>query len=347
VTDRDIMAKTWASGLSVCAFTAIAQRLHVINGCSQEPMWIAAHGSNGYAETIKLNPGQQHDFDVDGKSALRYWPKMGCDASGQQCRLGDSGGPGQTCKDGLGCAPPVDSKFEITPTGSVDWWDTSAVDGYTLPFKVDLSSECRGQSPDIDCSGLTLDNCPSENIQNYGTKSLNVKHPTFGGSVGCYSPCGLLTYRNWNNPDGNHGNGDNIAGPYCCPPPWTPESCRAGPSASMHFTSYIHSKCPHTYAYSYDDADGLHTCPPNTHYTWTLFCPSGGSPVPPPPPSPRPTPTPMPTPTPSGGAWQPCNGGVCCNPHTPVKQYCPGGFACQECGGGDACQCPSQVDIAV
>jgi len=56
-------------------------------------------------------------------------------------------------------------------------------------------------------------------------------------------------------------------------------------------------------------------------------------------PSPSPTPSPTPSPSPSPG-WRPCSGGVCCNPHTSVPQYCPGQIRCQECGGGDACQCP-------
>jgi hypothetical protein len=44
-----------------------------------------------------------------------------------------------------------------------------------------------------------------------------------------------------------------------------------------------------------------------------------------------------PTPSPSP-AWQPCTGGVCCNPHR--GQICPDGEQCQPCGGSNSCQCP-------
>merc|ERR1711939_902795 len=64
------------------------------------------------------------------------------------------------------------------------------------------------------------------------------------------------------------------------------------------------------------------------------------SPTPAPVPSPTPSPSPSPSPTPSPASWQPCSGGVCCNPHLSPAQFCPDGEQCQPCGGGDACQCP-------
>ena len=49
--------------------------------------------------------------------------------------------------------------------------------------------------------------------------------------------------------------------------------------------------------------------------------------------------TPSP-PAPPRGSWQPCSGGICCNPYSDSIQYCPGGILCQQCGGALACQCP-------
>merc|ERR1711918_168192 len=89
-------------------------------------------------------------------------------------------------------------------------------------------------------------------------------------------------------------------------PPVTVEQCRAGPANTMEYTQLIHSECPSVYSYAYDDAVGLQTCPPDTVYTWTLFCPAGGAPAPPTPPTP-PTPTPSPAPTPPPSAS--CNVG--------------------------------------
>merc|ERR1711988_2055367 len=85
------------------------------------------------------------------------------------------------------------------------------------------------------------------------------------------------TTSNWNNPFGTHSPPDDIANPYCCPtPPVSSEECRAGPADSMEYTQLIHAQCPNVYGYAYDDAVGLQTCPGDTVYTWTLFCPGGG-----------------------------------------------------------------------
>merc|ERR1719345_510381 len=107
---------------------------------------------------------------------------MGCDASGNHCAIGDSGGPGEGCViriTGKGdnytqCAPPTDSKFEATfappnaPTR--DTVDMSLVDGYSLPFKLEVAGgNCtRAQQPfqEMDCSGLSLKQCPTAEILN-------------------------------------------------------------------------------------------------------------------------------------------------------------------------------------
>merc|ERR1711894_684215 len=114
-------------------------------------------------------------------------------------------------------------------------------------------------------------------------------------------------------------------------PPVSPDQCRAGPVKTADFTKLIHAKCPHVYAFAYDDGVGLQVCPSTTVYTWTLFCPSG--PIPPtPPPMPTPRPTPPPTPPPSP---------VTCNVGDSVQ--CPGSSSM--CAGNQCCPdgsiCPS------
>merc|ERR1712012_416058 len=120
---------------------------------------------------------------------------------------------------------------------------------------------------------------------------------------------------------------------YCCPtPPVSSEQCRAGPADTMEYTQLIHKQCPHVYSYAYDDAVGLQTCPNDTIYTWTLFCPDGGSPVPP---SPVPSPGPIPPSPPSPSPSPSCNVGD--------SVFCPDGST--RCAGNQCCNdgstCPS------
>lgn len=266
-------------------------RLTVVNGCGSKPIWIASDGVSG-AAVVKLLPGARHTYSTpNGLHSTRFWPKMGCNDAGQACTLGDSGGTGQSCATD-GCAPPVDSKFEAsfgnqagdckTSAGNCDWWDTSGVDGFTLPYKVEISDHCKTngyKGVDVDCSALALSECPrAESLGSAGSVDLHLLHPHSHEVVGCYSPCSKLTMSNWNNPTGTHAPQDSVANPFCCPtPPVSPAQCRAGPAAKSQYSNLIHAKCPHVYSYAYDDGVGLQVCPPETLYTWTLFCPPASS----------------------------------------------------------------------
>lgn len=90
----------------------------------------------------------------------------------------------------------MDSKFEATfgcvldppqrcahnpsapsePLGPTDWWDVSQVDGWTLPYKVEIDGDCPSAPKTIDCSKLSLDSCPSEEElgKGIGRKSLRL-----------------------------------------------------------------------------------------------------------------------------------------------------------------------------
>lgn len=188
-------------------------RLRVVNGCNKEPIWVAhmAQNDNGpNGQNVRLEPGKHFDFSTpDGLAGTRYWPKMRCDPEGNNCVIGESGGPGEICNSESGCAPPVDTKFEASfNANGEDWVDISLVDGYTLPFKfemrgggcsagfgnrsdftlpgywgqycddttgkhyyVDHSTGERFEDPPkiIDCSKLALDQCPR--AENMGTWS--------------------------------------------------------------------------------------------------------------------------------------------------------------------------------
>eukprot|EP00419_Tripos_fusus_P049330 CAMPEP_0172821232 /NCGR_PEP_ID=MMETSP1075-20121228/15800_1 /TAXON_ID=2916 /ORGANISM="Ceratium fusus, Strain PA161109" /LENGTH=414 /DNA_ID=CAMNT_0013662029 /DNA_START=180 /DNA_END=1424 /DNA_ORIENTATION=- len=91
-------------------------------------------------QNLRLEPLAQFDFETpSGMAGTRYWPKVGCDATGSNCEIGESGGPQEVCDKVHGCAPPVDTKFEASfDANGEDWVDISLVDGYTLPFRLEM-----------------------------------------------------------------------------------------------------------------------------------------------------------------------------------------------------------------
>ena len=215
------------------AFTEQTSRLRVVNGCPSEPLWFSYEVGSPYGvcgtiadpDFLKVNPGAYHDYSIPdaGLCGFRLWPQARCGADGKKiglsgddmdCEIGPSGGihskpycPGELVnKTGMGCSPPIDSKFEgsfgctyddearcrTTPQGATlfnvsDYWDTSLVDGWTLPFKVKVLDPCTFGPPDgtIDCLNLSIDQCPTdENLSTTGTSfpqlenvSLHLKHP--------------------------------------------------------------------------------------------------------------------------------------------------------------------------
>ncbi|MFZ6178522.1 thaumatin family protein [Nannocystis pusilla] len=287
-------------------------RLRIVNGCDQ-PMWVlhqvgAGGGTLDAANQILLAAqGDYYDYAIPdiGLAATRFWPGFGCDETGNGCAIGQSGGPpeqGFTCPP-EGCAPPIDSKFEGTfgclpgvapndcqdnPSApgmklpASDGWDTSMVDGFTVPYEVELLDDCPGgpQGGAIDCSELRLSDCPTaEDIstnQQFPALSavdLRADHPTTQEPGGCYSPCGKLTYANWGNAP-VYAPADAEAEYYCCPtPPIDVEACRQGPVVDTQFVGLIHDKCKQVYSYAYDDGIGNWSCPAGTRYRVTFYCP--------------------------------------------------------------------------
>lgn len=251
-------------------------------------------------KTLLSARGDALQFDIPDKglAAFRMWPGFGCDAEGNNCAVGQSGGPhgdGFSCPAGIGCAPGIDSKFEGTfgclasvpsascqlnpvdsqPLPRVDGWDTSAVDGFTAPFKVVVSGTCAdGPTGNlIDCSGLTLSRCPTSEEINGTATDLLLSQPGTAVHAGCMSPCSKLTLAQWN-PDGSYGPSSTEAAPYCCPtPPVSVPQCRSGVGASTEYVAAIHAHCGNTYAYAYDDLLGNFTCDAGTKYDVTFYCP--------------------------------------------------------------------------
>jgi hypothetical protein len=266
-------------------------RLRITNQCSQ-PIWVAHSDNVPDANDVRLDHGQSRDVPIPdaGLSAMRVWPKVGCDAGGQNCTIGDSVAP---CP-AKGCQPPVDSKFEASfaPKGSSadTWYNLSQVDGYTLPFKVVPRGNGaeKGACVTSDCSHLSLDMCPGdEDISGYGHQDLRIRDAQ-GHVIGCLSPC-----KKWNYPAPWGLGQPESADPglhLCCPTPIDPASGQctaqngcmtsgacsdAGDPMSVVHTRYVEamrSMCPSAYSYAYDDAAGLHNCPSDTGFE-VIFCP--------------------------------------------------------------------------
>jgi hypothetical protein len=314
--------------------TCTSKRLKIVNGCGQ-PMWIQFLTGNGGGTLnapnrhLLASSGSSIEYDIPDKglAGVRVWPGMGCDGNGHNCKMGASGGPpslGFTCPAGIGCAPPIDTKWEgsfgcmpnipssqcqVNPSGAGvlgrnDWWNTSMVDGYTTPVRVRVLGNCPvGPQVDnpggpvggvVDCSGLRFSDCPrGENLSTNGrfptlsNLDLLLRHPNPDGSpsgaiAGCFSPSGKLTMGQWQSLPRPPFTGltfdprDPQAEMYACPtPPISPAQCMAGPAARTAYTQMIHSRCNNTYAYPYDDTNGLLACPSATNlkYEVTFLCP--------------------------------------------------------------------------
>ena len=281
--------------------TPPATRLRVTNQCAQA-IWVAHSDNVPDTQNVKLTKGQSRDYQIPaaGLSAIRFWPKTGCDATGHGCAIGDSGeGGGKPCP-ATGCQAPLDSKFEASfaATGSTDqtWYNLSQVDGYTLPFKVQPfgSGAERNGCVSSDCSRLALAGCPGDDdlsgggaFPQYAHEDLRVRDAA-GNVVACAAPCKKMNY------PAPYGLGQpESVDPglhMCCPTPIDPATgrctaangcmtsaaCRAetDPRSVVHtdYVAALHAMCPSAYAFSYDDANGLHACPSDTSFEVT-FCP--------------------------------------------------------------------------
>ncbi|MFH1875183.1 MAG: hypothetical protein ABH859_08415 [Pseudomonadota bacterium] len=290
------------------------ERLKITNNCSYA-IWIQQQNMpSSVPAVVKLDAGESHEWAIPeaGQASTRFWPKTGCDGSGQNCTIGQSSDP---CTN---CPPPVDSKLEstwgcvlsnasqcgTTPQGNVigdTYWNMSAVDGYTLPFTTSVTDNTTTDSgapcEAVDCSSLDFNQCPTTaNLSEgrtgtifpqYASADLRVKN-TSDAIIGCYSPCKKFNYPTY---DG-YGLAEDSDPPiiYCCPTPYSTDAeceahpdtcvtsaqCRAGPGASNGYVTAIHAMCNNsTYAYAYDDNYGLRHCSAATkvHVTFGPNCP--------------------------------------------------------------------------
>lgn len=269
---------------------AATGRVLTIKSECEQPVWIQQQGHTGSPAVTKLAKGDTATYPIPdaGLPSTRYWPKTGCDDTGNNCKLGQSSPP---CP-AAGCAPPVDSKLEATwgctlpkeqctktPQGhhiQNTWWNSSAVDGFTLPYAIVVSPESDACS-NVTCAALDQTQCPSSEDLSQG---LTQKFPAdanvdlhVAGGGGCFSPCMALTYPAFGG-KGIQPPSADAAALYCCPtPPVSSAQCNAGPVVNTKYVDAIHKMCLDTaYGFAYDDAKGLRQCDPKVEVTMT-FCP--------------------------------------------------------------------------
>ncbi|THU78273.1 Osmotin thaumatin-like protein [Dendrothele bispora CBS 962.96] len=194
----------------------------------------------------------QVSFSVpDNWRSGRMWARRDCNFSSNpgpnSCLDGGCNG-GLVCDPHTGTGVPPASLAEWTLSTNPnipDNYDVSLVDGYNLPLRITNNVGC----PVADCPVDLGPNCPA-----------NQKGPfdSVGFPVGCKSACLV---------DPNPSNSRN-----CCSGQFnTPATCPSSGVANYH---YFKDNCPNAYAYAFDDATALKTCPSNLRADYTLtFCP--------------------------------------------------------------------------
>lgn len=276
--------------------------LNVKNNCPFT-IWVQQSKEHKLTDTPliqKIEASRSFHYAVDPKGikSTRFWPKWGCNAQGENCLWGQSvNGTGGAddyapCPAG-GCHAPADSKLEVTwgcayPNPAVNpqcehkkaqtYYNGSAVDGYSLPFKITRSGDPAASCQDIDCSGLNLAACPTDDNLSQGRSGVHPQYRSIdlriflqGSLTACFSPCKKMNYTQFGGLGLNEQSDEVVM--YCCPdPPILSPECNAGPVPKTKFVTTVHQMCPNTYGFAYDDSLAGFNCHFSTQLTLT-FCP--------------------------------------------------------------------------
>ena len=300
------LALAAAALVFIASTSALAQNtLKVANSCPF-PIWIQQDQVHQVPNTpliqmIASQDSYNYSIPPRGVQSTRFWPKTGCDGSGNNCKVGQTEPP---CP-AVGCSAPVDSKLEVSwgclsganncgGVNDITHFDLSQVDGFTLPYSVKLQSDDSGPDcknaacPAMDyrtACPTSVDLSTSGAFPDLKNQDLRVINPNTKEVVGCFSPCGKLTFaKNWG--AYNYQTNSPRAGFYCCqsidPPnknpipsldPGTSPGCRSGPAATNAYTNFIETACNNqVYGYAYDDVKGNRACKGATKLVLT-FCP--------------------------------------------------------------------------
>jgi len=231
-----------ASMAALLCGTAVAADFTVVNNCSYTVypgIYPATYSNGGW----QMAPGTQVSFTLASGWIGRIWGRIGCNSANPAvCSTGQCGGVGLQCAGTTGLAGTSLAEFNLNANGT-DWYDVSYVDGFDNPIGIKVSNaSCNSPST---CSSAPVSACSG----------------ALKSGAECLSPCTVF-------------NTDQ----FCCRGAFgTQATCVVAnwPAAEQSFVTNIHNSCPAEYAYAYDDANGLHTCPTGSSYTVT-FCPAGG-----------------------------------------------------------------------
>jgi len=285
-------------GLAAAALLTVAcsqpSRLRVVNGCGDEPIWVAAEADGRIAPdsaSIRIEPLQHHDFITpDGTSSARYWPKLRCNEQGTNCAVGSNGGHDEACVGPDGdrgrCAPAVDSRLEASfgnaalpcnpktaQTAGCDLVDVRPASGFTLPYRLETKGNCFREEDEviesnvIDCSRLSLEGCPaSEHLAGLGGLQVDLRavDPHTKQVSGCYSPCQRLTDPGW---------GNTLAKVRQPTDAGVATYCQAGGLQDTAFAAAVRQMCPALRWPSGSAGAGRLRCHAATQYEVTFFCP--------------------------------------------------------------------------
>lgn len=236
----------------------------ITNGCSEMPIWIDNYAAGythvaGIENSAKISPLQSRRFPMNATGAA-YYPKFGCNASGKSCASGDGGSKPRTL-------------FEFTwpAYGDGDAYDMSLVDGWNLPFKLKMVG-CQTTNPlslpkssEIDCSTLTMADCPTSEI--LGGVPYNLSQPA-SGQRGCMAPCFQQQFSQVSATSAK-------AEQYCCQNSYASPKCRNGDILRTQWFKRMRAKCRRAYLYPLDDPEGNQGCAsPHRSYHLTFFCPA-------------------------------------------------------------------------
>lgn len=261
------------------------ERLRFTNQCNYD-VWIQNSGNvPGMNKLTKLAPGARIDVHISNASlsATRFWPKSGCDATGNNCQIGQSNpNTDGSCPAG-GCRPPTDSKLEVTWNSNGTWLNTSVVDGYTIPYTLKVykgSDETDSTCSGVDASQLTLDKCPTGEDLSSGGKNIayfNQDLRVFSPDkkvIGCFSPNQKMTYPGFGGIGIGNAQDPRVTAYSCEGFYHNSEKCRKGPVKDTKYVKMIHQYSPNNYSYAYDDAIGLHRCSSLQSKLEFITCPS-------------------------------------------------------------------------
>lgn len=240
--------------LAVSALAA-ARTMTVYNGCPFTiwPAFFTNPGSPGinYPSGWAAGAYTVVSFSIPDNWNGRIWGRRDCDFSNPnpatQCADGGCNG-GLECDQstGTGVPPASLAEFRLQGANGLDYYDVSLVDGYNLPIRIDNTGGCGV----ADCPVDLGPGCPGPLIGPFDST---------GFPVGCKSAC-------------EAGLSDPNNSPDCCTGQYnSPATC---PSSGVAYYSYFKSNCPNAYAYAYDDATSLFTCPSGGYPNYQVsFCP--------------------------------------------------------------------------